>query len=73
MTEAAQMLQSEPGRPRMLLYTWQTRHLKNAAFRAECQENPLDGENVCGLHIPENLRIMRASDNIRKGNKLEGD
>lgn len=34
---------------------------------------PLNGENVCGLHIPENLRIMRASDNIRKGNKLEGN
>lgn len=34
---------------------------------------PLHGENVCGLHIPENLRIMRASDNIRKGNKVEGD
>jgi len=34
---------------------------------------PLHGENVCGLHIPANLRIMRASDNIRKGNKLEGD
>ena len=34
---------------------------------------PLNGENVCGLHIPDNLRIMRASDNIRKGNKVEGD
>jgi len=34
---------------------------------------PLHGENVCGLHIPANLRIMRASDNIRKGNKLEGN
>ena len=32
---------------------------------------PLHNDNVCGLHVPENLRIVRASDNIRKSNKWE--
>ena len=32
---------------------------------------PLQGDNVCGLNIPENLKIMLASDNIRKSNKWE--
>jgi predicted RNA-binding protein YlxR (DUF448 family) len=32
---------------------------------------PLNGDNVSGLHIPANLRIIRASDNLRKGNKMQ--
>lgn len=31
---------------------------------------PLRGENVCGLHIAENLQILTAEDNITKSNKL---
>lgn len=31
---------------------------------------PLQGENVCGLHIAANLQILPASENIRKGNRL---
>ncbi len=31
---------------------------------------PLQGENVCGLHIWENLQVLEASLNIKKGNKL---
>jgi len=31
---------------------------------------PLQGENVCGLHIFENLRIITEKENCEKHNKL---
>ena len=31
---------------------------------------PLQHKSVCGLHIPVNLRIVPASYNLRKSNKL---
>ena len=31
---------------------------------------PLKGKNVCGFHAPNNLRVIKAKDNLLKGNKL---
>lgn len=31
---------------------------------------PIQGENVCGLHAPCNLRVIPASENLSKSNKL---
>lgn len=32
---------------------------------------PLQGKNVCGLHVETNLRVIPARDNILKSNRLE--
>lgn len=29
---------------------------------------PLQGQNVCGLHVHTNMRVIRGSDNVRKSN-----
>lgn len=32
---------------------------------------PLCGKNICGFHVWNNLRVIPASENLRKGNRIE--
>jgi hypothetical protein len=32
-------------------------------------EIPLNGKNVCGLHVENNLRVITQTENVRKSNK----
>jgi hypothetical protein len=34
---------------------------------------PLQGKEVCGLHVPNNLRVIPWLENVKKGNKLIED
>jgi hypothetical protein len=47
-------------RTRMFGYAWHVDHII-----------PIKGDNVCGLHVAENLRVIIGKENISKKNKYE--
>lgn len=51
---------------------WLAKDLKNTSGQDYHVDHiiPLKGKNVCGLHVPWNLRVLPADLNIKKGNRF---
>lgn len=55
---------------------YKTCNAYNARDEADFQVDhiiPIKGENVCGLHVESNLRIIPKALNMSKGNRMEND
>lgn len=60
-------------RDRIAAYYREARHMSAETGKLHSVDHiyPLKGRTVCGLHVPDNLRVMPWIDNVVKGNRLD--